>query len=258
VNILAMPHGTLFAGIDPAGASNTWMVCLAKDGDRMSVVRPAHRISLAEIVKLAEDEDIAAIAIDAQLSLSLADETGFRSSDKDLRGMLGEDQGRQEWATLVERVVGEDQLGEPLSVRDRRHWVMSVNGLMAVPIRARLLAEALSPLVPTIIETHPRANLYFGTPRELDDSLRRYKSPRATEHVPRLWRAWSERFGIEGDLGPHTDGALDAAVCATIAYMMHYQPEKLYRLRHTAPSKTGRGPFYVINPQLQNRTSARQ
>ncbi|MBI4205110.1 MAG: DUF429 domain-containing protein [Betaproteobacteria bacterium] len=215
----------LFVGVDVAGAENTWLACLAKDGPCVRLEQEPRKTSLGEIVQLAEQRDVVAVAIDAQLSIAVSDENGFRSSDIELRALLP---------------------------AEFRTWVASVNALMAVPIRARLLSDALSPSVGTILETHPRAALYFGSSAELDDALRHYKKgPEPTALVQRLWQAWSTRFGIDGDLGILSDGALDAAVCATVAYLAHHRPEDLLRLRHGAADKTGRGPFYVVRPELR-------
>jgi predicted nuclease with RNAse H fold len=215
----------LFLGVDIAGGENTWLACLAKEGDRIVLEQPPRRVSLVEITQLAEQRDVVAVAIDAQLSIALSDENGFRSSDVELRALLP---------------------------ADFRNWVASFNSLMAVPIRARLLSEALSPSVGTILETHPRACLYFGSSPALDGSVRQYKKGANTaQHVQSLWQFWSQRFNVEGELGGPTDGALDAAVCATLAYLSHHRPEDLYRLRHAAVDKSGRGPFYVVKPELR-------
>lgn len=215
----------LFLGVDIAGGENTWLACITKDGDRVTLEQPPRRASLGEINQLAEQRDVVAVAIDAQLSIALSDENGFRSSDTELRALLP---------------------------ADFRTWVASFNSLMAVPIRARLLSEALSPSVGTILETHPRACLYFGSSAALDEAVRLYKKGAdAAQHVQSLWQSWSQRFDIQGALGTPTDGALDAAVCATIAYLAHHRPEDLFRLRHAAVDKSGRGPFYVVRPELR-------
>ncbi len=215
----------IFLGVDIAGGENTWLACITKDGDRVTLEQPPRRASLAEINQLAEQRDVVAVAIDAQLSIALSDENGFRSSDTELRALLP---------------------------TDFRTWVASFNSLMAVPIRARLLSEALSPSVGTILETHPRACLYFASSTALDEAIRLYKKGADTaQHIQSLWQFWSQRFGIEGALVTPTDGALDSAVCATVAYLAHHRPEDLFRLRHSALDKCGRGPFYVIRPELR-------
>lgn len=215
----------LYVGIDIAGSANTWVAGLERSGSRLALDQPPRKASLLELVQLAEQRDVIAVAIDAQLSMALSDENGFRSSDYELRALLPS---------------------------DCRTWVASLNSLMAVPIRARLLADALSPSVGTIIETHPRASLYFASDSRLDVAVRRYKKGEQTaSYVESLWQSWSGRFGIDGALGAMTDGALDAAVCATVAYLSHHRPDALVRLRHSAPDKTGRGPFYVVSPHLR-------
>ncbi len=215
----------LFLGIDVAGGENTWLASLAKDGNRVFLEQQPRRASLGEIVLLADQRDVVAVAIDPQLSIALSDENGFRSSDTELRALLP---------------------------ADFRTWVASFNSLMAVPIRARLLSEALSPSVGTILETHPRACLYFGSGANLDEATRQYKrGADAAQYVQALWQSWSQRFGVQGALGAPTDGAIDATVCATVAYLSHHHPEYLLRLRHTAVDKTGRGPFYVVRPELR-------
>jgi len=215
----------LFLGVDIAGGENTWLACLAKDGDRAMLDQPPRRATLGEITQLAEQRDVVAVAIDAQLSLALSDENGFRSSDTELRALLP---------------------------AEFRTWVASFNFLQAVPIRARLLSEALSPSVGMILETHPRACLYFGSSPALDESLRQYKKGAdAVQHVQALWQSWSQRYNVQGELGVMTDGPLDAVVCATVAYLAHHSPDDLFRLRHTATDKSGRGPFYVLKPELR-------
>ena len=78
-------------------------------------------------------------------------------------------------------------------------------------------------------------------------AIRNYKKGLDTaKHVSTLWQAWSKRFSIIAKEPPHTDGALDAVVCATVAYLYHHTPEKLLRLRHDVTHRTGRGPFYVL------------
>lgn len=176
-----------------------------------------------------------ATTIDAQLTMALSEENGFRTSDRCLQRQLPEDcQG----------------------------WVMSFNSLMAVPIRGRLLSDHLSPTVGTMLETHPRASLLFGlghVEEQIHTAIREYKRKRndtpeqlevRAQHTRTLGQHWSASFGIS----PHEplsyhDGALDSLVCATVAYLYHHEPEKLLRLRHDATEKTGRGPFYVVNPE---------
>ena len=139
---------------------------------------------------------------------------------------------------------------------------MSSNSLMAVPLRGRLLAEHLSPTVGTVLETHPRASLLFGlghVEQEIHEAIREYKRKSGdtrgqTEaragHTRALGQHWSQRFRIACKGAVEHDGALDALVCATVSHLFHRSPAELHRLRHEAVSKVGRGPFYVLAPDL--------
>lgn len=126
--------------------------------------------------------------------------------------------------------------------------------LQAVPVQGRLLADHLAPTVGTLLETHPRASLLFALGEDACESVWKYKGKHSEEvrecHTETLWRLWSECFGISPHEPPsYHDGAIDSLVCATVAYLYHHEPEKLLRLRHDATEKTGRGPFYVIDPE---------
>ena len=213
---------SLYLGIDVAGASNTWCAALSDDGTQLKLALAPHVATLPDIVAYTNDNDVLAAAIDAQLSIAMSNLTGFRSGDTELRNLLP---------------------------AQHRNWVASVNSLMAVPIRGQMLADALSPSVATIIETHPRASLYFGCPPDHEDSIANYKrDPGAAECVSHLWAYWSTSFGLTDALSTNTDGALDAVVCATIAYLCHNDPTRLFRLRHNAVDRTGHGPFYILDP----------
>ena len=85
--------------------------------------------------------------------------------------------------------------------------------MMVVPVRGRELAEALSPLVGTIIEIYPRACLLFANP-ENEVAVRDYKKPNGKESGYLLWDWWTRHFSIEGELLEISDGALDSLVCA--------------------------------------------
>jgi predicted nuclease with RNAse H fold len=224
----------VYLGVDVAGADNTWVAALSPDGDDgLVVVHGPRQATLEEVVGYCEENNVVATAIDAQLTVAISDENGFRTSDDELRKMLAETDGSH-------------------------RWVASINSLMAVPIRGRMLADHLSPIVGTMLETHPRACLWFGLTclgEEVCTAIRKYKCKKddtrerrdeCKRHTRELWRLWSERFGVsyEGDVSD--DGALDALVCATVAYLFHRAPDALLRLRHDVPGKTGRGPFYVL------------
>lgn len=212
-----------YLGIDVAGASNTWIALLACDAyENLRIVSRPRKATLREIKTLADDSHVVAAVVDAQLTASIDDETGFRSSDRELRSMLP---------------------------GDCKNWVASINSLMAVPVRGQLIAAALGTAVGTVIETHPRACLYFASARQqLRDACRSYKSD-SPEAIERLWRDWLSRFGIACDDVPRSDGALDAVVCATIGWLFHRHPRRLRKLGHDQPDRVGRGPFYVLEPE---------
>lgn len=211
-----------YLGVDVAGTKNTWMAALTADNGNLNLITQPHKAKLKDIVDYCEKNDVIAAAIDAQLTIAVSEDNGFRNSDKELRAQLP---------------------------KDCRNWVASINSLSAVPIRGRLLADSLSPTVGTILETHPQASLYFGLGYDepIKTALKNYKKgPNTDKHISTLWQAWSTHFNITSNEVFRDDGALDAVVCATVAYSFHHQPEKLHRLRHKAPDKTGRGPFYVL------------
>jgi len=215
---------SIYLGVDVAGKENTWIAALSPRNGGLEVVVQPHMASLKEILTYCEENNVVAVAIDAQLTVALSDESGFRTSDHKLRELLPP---------------------------DCRNWVASINSLMAVPIRGRMLAEALSPIVGTLLETHPRACLLLGLGRSVSMAVRSYKrsNPSSEEHVVKLVQHWCNRFHITpSDEVPIQDGALDSLVCATVAYLYHHMPEKLLKLRHEAKDKTGRGPFFVVAP----------
>jgi len=212
----------IYLGVDIAGARNTWVAGLAWRQERLEVAIQPHLSTLEQIVDLCLQGRVVGAAIDAQLSMSLAAETGFRQSDLKLREML------------------------PV---DCRNWVSSLNSLMAVPVRGLLLGQHLAPLVGTLLETHPRACLYFGLGPEFYPAVRAYKSQDAGyEHIALLWAGLRTRFRIASELPLESDGALDALVCATVVYLYHHDPASLLRLDAGARDLRGYGPFYVLAP----------
>ena len=213
--------GRAFLGVDVAGAEKTWMCALREVDNGLKLENAPGSASLVEIVRYAEHENIDGVAIDAQLTHALSEETGMRSSDMQLRGML------------------------PANCRN---WVQSQNSLQTVTVRGRQLAEALSPIVGTIIETHPRACLNFVVPEDLRDTVNLYKQNDENGHGLRLWEYWCKQFGISGNVSYATDHGLDALVCATVAWMFHHNYDMLLRLQQESVDKRGRGPFYVIRP----------
>ena len=214
------PH---YLGVDIAGAQSTWMCALTSSGSKLTITQQPIPVSLKQITQYAEEYPVVATAIDAQLTWSTSDEKGFRTSDYELRRLLP---------------------------NDCRNWVMSQNSLAAVPVRGRQLAECLSPIVGTIIETHPRACLLLAD-KSLIESVQLYKKVGNEIHQKKLMDAWIKQFGIEGELltMDMTDGKLDSLVCATIAYLFHHSPQQLRQLPYENSDKRGRGPFIILNPR---------
>ncbi|HIE32477.1 MAG TPA: DUF429 domain-containing protein [Thermodesulfobacteriaceae bacterium] len=214
-----------FLGIDLAGEKNTWIVAL-KEGRTLSfeILKP---VSLESIVSFCEKHWVLGVAIDAPLTFGLKDEKGFRESDQKLRNLLP---------------------------KEASNWVVSYHGLQAVPIRGKILAEALSPVVGTILETHPRASLYFFLPKEMKELTFRYKPkkglPKAVqeEALKKIWGYLLKSFDIPTEsLENHiSDGLVDALVCALTAWLFHRAPENLISLSSKALGTFGRGPFVVI------------
>jgi len=209
----------IYLGVDVAGAKNMWVCGLSPNTKGLKIIMPPARYTLDGIIRFAEQNKVVAVAIDAQLTYSISEENGFRSSDMELRKLLP---------------------------AKHQTWVASQNSIMAVPVRGRQLAEALSPLVGTIIETHPRACLLLANP-DNESEVVAYKKPDGLGNFKPLWDWWTRHFNIEGDMPEPSDGALDSLVCATVAYLYHHCPEKLVRLHHDAPFKMGRGPFYILS-----------
>lgn len=221
-----------YAGVDIGGEGNTWLALLEPVNSRLRLAAPPCCASLRSIVGSCETGSVLAMAIDAQLTGSVERENGFRLADNQLRSLLPP---------------------------DCQAWVASLNSLMAVPARGRLLTDAVAALVGTILETHPRASLLLALGMNLKDPICRYKrrrkesaaayrdrgGQRALEH---LWQTWCERFDIETErpVTEVTDGQLDALVSGTTAALYHRDPEKLLRLSAKEDRVIGRGPFYVL------------
>jgi predicted nuclease with RNAse H fold len=137
------------------------------------------------------------------------------------------------------------QLRELLPARCR-NWVASASSLMAVPLRGKMLAEELAPLVGTVLETHPRACLRAVLTNELHSCIDGYKE-RGSPGVAALASAWQARFLIEGAGQLKCDGELDSIVCATVALTYHRSPEQLLHLRSPDCQLRGNGPFYTFS-----------
>lgn len=217
----------IYIGVDIAGAANTWVCGISSSGDGLEICLLPRLCPLSQIVQYVEENPVLAVAIDAQLTSSIDDENGFRSSDMQLRSLLPS---------------------------EYRTWVASQNSLMAVPLRGKQLAEAVSPLVGTVIETHPRACIYLANPNANYELVGNYKKPDYVNSIIKLMEWWMDEFNIKYHQHVrHTDGALDSVICATIAFLYHNNPDKLLKLDHNAANRTGRGPFFVIKPGPVNR-----
>ena len=222
----------IYLGIDVAGKDNTWAAGLSPKNDGLEMIVQPHRANLKGILTFCEENNVVAVAIDAQLTDALSDESGFRTSDHELRKLLPP---------------------------DCKNWVASINSLMAVPVRGKLLAKALSPIVGTLLETHPRACLMLGLDKSLGMAVRNYKvgDSSSKEHMIKLNQNWCKRYHISTHAEKlQHDDELDSIVCATVAYLYHHAPGKLLKLKHEAENKTGRGPFYVIAPEPGSEVNA--
>lgn len=207
-----------FLGVDVAGEANTWVAAVVPSHGGLSLSFEPTRLGTTNLLELIDEERPTAIAIEGQLSLAFSEGNGFRSCDRELRALLPP---------------------------DCQAWVASANSLMAVPVRARLLADAVSADVATIVETHPRAAMLLVLGPEHLADLREYK--RSDDAVGRLAREWCHRNAIQGVPALSSDGALDALVCATVASCYHLAPQRLRLLRHMAVDRRGRGPFVVMD-----------
>ena len=87
----------VYLGVDVAGAKNTWVTALSSGQDGLVVVDVPHLASLQEIVRYCEEYDVVAATIDAQLTIALSEENGFRASDMDLRDMIAQRRGSRNW-----------------------------------------------------------------------------------------------------------------------------------------------------------------
>lgn len=214
----------IFLGVDVAGANNTWSCALTDEGGRAAVWAHPEGSTLVGIRASADKDNVVAVAIDAQLTGAISEERGFRSSDEEIRRSLP---GKY------------------------RNWVASANSLMAVPVRGRMLADALAPSVPTIIETHPRACLWFMLGADYSADIENYKKGSDTgQACARLAAAWRERFRIDGVRDLNCDGAVDALVCATVAYAIFHEPKLVRKLANTSADRRGRGPFCIVTCQV--------
>jgi predicted nuclease with RNAse H fold len=215
----------VFVGVDVAGEKKTWVSALTAAEGGLELSSEAQPMGLESIVHFCEGNEVVSIAIDAPLTAALTDKHGRRTSDDELKDLLPRNS----------------------------NWVMSANSMMAVPVRGQLLADALAPIVGTIIETHPRACLYFfaGQKNAVESVANYKKSDReGRRHTQTLWNMWIDHFKINSKQQADSDDALDSLVCATVAYLYHGKPTALRKLVHKAIKLYGRGPFVVLDPDV--------
>lgn len=215
-----------YIGIDIGGDKNTWLTALEQKDDRIILCDrfPVQVRTLAQIKEVGVDKKPCVVAIDAPLTWSEKDELGWRISDLKLKSMLG----------------------------SYGSWVLSQNSLMAAPLRGQHLVELLfEEGIRNIIETHPRACLYFSIKRdnekEVFQAIENYKNKKSGKYVSILTRKWVEKFNLvnvkDADL---TEGGLDSLICATIAYLFHEHPQRLRQLPEDKETR-GRCHFFVLS-----------
>ncbi len=216
-----------YLGIDIAGYKNTWAVVLSleKKGiylkSILSLENPLKpkSMSLKDIANFCQNNKVLAVAVDAPLSFSIESEKGIRNSDKVLRDLLPS---------------------------EAKPWVVSYNALMAIPIRAYLLAQTIAPYCGTIIETHPRASFYFSLPDNKKTLAFIYKKVNLNKEKKFLINWLENKFDLCLPFDfKVTEGILDAILCAVTGYFYHRYPEKLLFLPEESNLK-GFGPFVVI------------
>ena len=71
----------VYLGVDVAGASNPWVSALSAEDGGLVVVHGPRLASLKNIVGYCEESNVVAATIDAQLTIALSEENGFRTSD---------------------------------------------------------------------------------------------------------------------------------------------------------------------------------
>lgn len=223
-----------FLGIDIGGKNNTWIVTLKKEEKCISLEplfsienpsNPSPFRDLSKLIEFVKNFNVLGAGIDAPLSFSLTNPHGFRKSDEELKTLLA-------------------------SFNAPRTWVVSYHSLMAIPIRAFLLAEALSPYCGSIIETHPRANLYFCLPEEKRKIAYIYKKkgsviPKEEQKFLISWIQQKFQISLPSDLN-FVDGILDAIFCAIAVLLYHISPERLKILSKKEKNLKGYGPFVIV------------
>ena len=211
----------LFLGIDLGGENNTWVIALKRKTLEVELI--PFKV-LKDIVSFCEKHLVLGVGIDAPLTFGLEDEKGFRKSDEKLKKLLPQ---------------------------EAENWILSYHSLQAIPIRGKVLAEALSPIVGTILETHPRSSLYFLLPEKEKHLAFLYKNPKIPssekeQTCEKILDFLKKHLNLKIILAKLNDGIIDALVCAITAYFFHNFPEKLEFLSYPVNPCFGRGPFVII------------
>jgi hypothetical protein len=71
----------IYLGVDVAGTTNTWIAALSPAKDGLNFITQPRLSSLKDILAYCEEQNVVAVAIDAQLTIALAEDSGFRISD---------------------------------------------------------------------------------------------------------------------------------------------------------------------------------
>lgn len=218
-----------FLGIDLAGSKNTWAVSLEKGEKGLALTpvlslknssSPSIITDLFEILSFCMKNKVLSVAIDAPLSFSLSNSTGFRLSDRKLKELLP---------------------------KKAKNWVVSYHALMGVPIRALLLAQEISPYCGAILETHPRACFYLALPEDKKYLAFEYKKRNLNEEEEKfLLKFFLEKFKLKISFPfSFKEGIIDAIFCALVANFYFSSPERLLFLPSEEGLK-GFGPFVLL------------
>ncbi len=216
-----------YLGVDLGGASNTWGVVLRELPEKGLFLEKGLSlkekglvaVSLEEILAFVRGNRVLATSMDAPLHFSLKIAKGFRRSDLTLRELLP---------------------------KEYRRWVLSYHALMGIPLRGYLLAQKLSPYCGAILETHPRASLYFMLPEEKKYLAHKYKREGLVQEEKRFLQTYFQKnFSLDLPLYVFENGDfLDALVCALVSYLYIKNPESLFFLPQEE-DLTGFGPFVI-------------
>lgn len=81
----------IYLGVNIAGARNTWMTGFCLSAKRSTIIISPRSTTLKDILDVCERDNVVAVAIDARLTIALSENTGFRTSDLQLRRLLPPD-----------------------------------------------------------------------------------------------------------------------------------------------------------------------